>query len=488
MRREPARGAGPRRVSAAPPAALALRDPLASLPEPAWLVGGCVRDALLGRPVADVDVITSGDPAVAAKALSRAHGASRFELSRDFGAWRLTGGTLPWQVDIMPMLGETLDEDLRRRDFTVNALALPVSGDPVIVDHHGGMDDLSRKRLVLVAPAALTDDPVRVIRLARLADSLGFTVDPDARSAAHTAAEGLLSAPGERVMEEFSRIIRASDPVAAITALDDVGGLTALIPELGDCRGVEQSSYHHLDVLGHTYEVLGNVARIQRDPAEVFRGNAPMVAVALRTPLADGFTCGDALRITALLHDMAKAQTRGVTDEGRVTFVWHDRVGADMADALMRRLRTSNCLREFVVHGVRQHLVLGFLVHRQPLSLVQYDRYLRRVAPDSIEAIVLSVADRLATDGPRTTPIQITRHLALARDMLAAHARINEMEPIRSAIDGAKLAELLERRPGPWVAELLIAIREEQLMGRLGDVVATERFARAWNAASPGAP
>ena len=445
-------------------------------------MGGCVRDALLGRPVADVDVITSGDPAVAAKALSRAHGASRFELSQDFGAWRLTGGTLPWQVDIMPMLGETLDEDLRRRDFTVNALALSVSGNPVIVDHHGGMDDLSRKRLVLVAPAALTDDPVRVIRLARLADSLGFTVDPDARAAAHAAAGGLLSAPGERVMEEFSRIIRADDPVAAIAALDDVGGLTALIPELGDCRGVEQSTYHHLDVLGHTFEVLGNVARIERDPAEVFRGNAPMVAVALRTPLADGFTCGDALRITALLHDMAKAQTRGVTDEG------HDRVGADMADALMRRLRTSNRLREFVVHGVRQHLVLGFLVHRQPLSLVQYDRYLRRVAPDPIEAIVLSVADRLATDGPRTTPTQITRHLALARDILAAHARIDEMEPIRSVIDGAKLAELLARRPGPWVAELLIAIREERLMGRLGDVAATERFGRDWDAANPDAP
>ncbi len=488
MRREPACGAGSHRVSTAPPAALALRDSLASLPEPAWIVGGCVRDALLGRPVADVDLITRGDPAAAAKALSRAHGASRFELSRDFGAWRLTGGTLPWQVDIMPMLGETLAEDLRRRDFTVNALALAVSGDPAIVDHHGGIDDLSEKRLALVGPAALTDDPVRVIRLARLSDSLGFTVDPRARAAAHAAAGGLLNAPGERVMEEFSRIIRADDPVAAIAALDDVGGLTALVPELGDCRGVEQSTYHHLDVLGHTYEVLGNVAQIQRDPAEVFRGNAPLVAAALGTPLADGVTRGDALRITALLHDMAKAQTRDVTPEGRVTFVWHDRVGADMADALMRRLRTSNRLREFVVHGVRQHLALGFLVHRQPLSLVQYDRYLRRVAPDPIEAIVLSAADRLATDGPRTTPIQIIRHLTLARDILTAHARIEEMEPIRSPIDGAQLAELLERRPGPWVAELLIAIREERLMGRLGDAAATERFARAWNAASPGAP
>jgi putative nucleotidyltransferase with HDIG domain len=261
-----------------------------------------------------------------------------------------------------------------------------------------------------------------------------------------------------------------------------------LVPELDDCRGVDQSEYHHLDVLGHTMEVLGNVVAIERDPAEIFRGNADVVAASLSEPLADGLTRGQALRITALLHDMAKAATRGVTAEGRVTFIGHDQMGADMADGLMRHLRTSNRLRDFVVHGVRQHLVLGFMVHRQPLSLVQQDRYLRRVAPDPVEAIVLSVADRLATDGPRTTPIQITKHLALARDLLTAHIAIEAREPIHPAIDGAELAEVLARPPGPWVAELLIAIREEQLMGRLADRVATERFARHWNDAHPPTP
>ena len=289
-------------------------------------------------------------------------------------------------------------------------------------------------------------------------------------------------------MDEFARIICADDPVAVLDLFDGVGGLAALVPELDDCRGVDQSEYHHLDVLGHTMEVLGNVVAIERDPGEIFRGDADVVATSLAEPLADGLTRGQALRITALLHDMAKAATRGVTPEGRVTFIGHDQMGADMADGLMRHLRTSNRLRDFVVHGVRQHLVLGFMVHRQPLSLAQQDRYLRRVAPDPVEAIVLSVADRLATDGPRTTPIQITRHLALARELLAAHVTITSREPIRSPIDGAELAQMLGRAPGPWLAELLIAIREEQLMGRLADRVATERFARIWNETHPPAP
>lgn len=461
----------------------ALTAPLSPLTAPAWVVGGCLRDLALGRPVADVDIITAGDSEAQARALATAHGASRFRLSRGFGAWRLTGGRLPWQVDIMPVAGDGLDDDLSRRDFTINALALPVAGDQSVIDHHGGLADLAAGRMVLVSPRALIDDPVRVLRLARTAQALGFTIDPTARDAARRAAAGIVASPGERVMEEFARIIRADEPGAALRVLDDVGGLGGLVPELDDCRGVEQSEYHHTDVLGHTLEVVDNVVAIERDPEAVFRGNAGVVAASLATPLADNLTRGEALRITALLHDMAKAATRDRVPGGRVTFVGHDALGADMAEDWARRMCTSNRLREFVTRGVRHHLALGFMVHRQPLTLAQMDRYLRRVSPDPVEAAVLSVADRQATDGPRTTPIQITRHLTLARDLLAAHVRIAALEPIRPPMDAADIGPMLGRAPGPWLTELLIAMREEQVMGRVHDARTAERFARGWAAA-----
>lgn len=460
--------------------ARALTAPLAPLTAPAWVVGGGLRDALLGRAVADLDVITAGDPAREAAAIATAHGASRFRLSRDFGAWRVSGGDLVSQVDIMPVLGSGLDDDLSRRDFTINALAFPASGDGDVIDRHGGLADLRAGRVALVTPRALTDDPVRVLRLARISDALGFAVDPAAAGAARVAAAGIGAAPGERVMEEFCRIVRAFDPVRAVRALDDLGGLGGLVPQLEDCRGVGQSEYHHLDVLDHTLDVLAHVVAIERDPEPVFRADGALVAESLATPLADGLTRGEAMRITALLHDMAKAETRGVLPGGRITFIGHDNRGADMADAWCRGLKTSNRLREFVVRGVRHHLALGFMVHQQPLTLAGFDRYLRRVAPDPIEAVVLSVADRQATDGPRTTPSQITRHLALARDMMSAHARIRAREPIRPPVDGAALAILLGRPSGPWIADLLIATREEQLMGRVRDVPSAERFARSW--------
>ncbi|MBM3665850.1 MAG: CCA tRNA nucleotidyltransferase, partial [Actinobacteria bacterium] len=177
MRREPARGADHRGVSARLDA-VALTAPLAALQAPAWVVGGGLRDALMGRPVADLDVVTQGDAGAEAAVLARAHGAARFPLSREFGAWRVSGGGLGCKVDIMPVLGDGLDDDLSRRDFTINALALAVGGDGQVIDRHGGVADIEAGRMALVSPSALTDDPVRVLRLARIADALGFRIDP----------------------------------------------------------------------------------------------------------------------------------------------------------------------------------------------------------------------------------------------------------------------------------------------------------------------
>ena len=394
-------------MSPTPPAEGALRalvEPLGALGPRAWAVGGGVRDALLGRGVADLDVAVDGDAAAAASALARPAGATRFRLSRAFGAWRVQGGRLPFAVDLTPLQGGSLEEDLARRDLTVNALALPAAGGGLI-DHHGGLDDLRGRRLRLVRPTALADDPVRLLRTARLAEELGFAIDRDALARGREAAGRLWDAPGERLAVELGRILRLRHPDRAWRRLDELGALAALAPELGASRGLEQSPYHHEDVLGHTLEVAQHTADLVADPEPVFRSRAARVRETLAEPLADDLTRGEALGLPALLHDMAKPATRAVTPEGRVTFMGHDRLGAEMADDLMRRLRTSARLREFVVRCVRMHLPLGFMVHRTPLSLRQIDRYLRSTAPWEVEIIVLSVADRLATRGPRTSDV-----------------------------------------------------------------------------------
>lgn len=462
------------------PAALdALLAPLAPLEGDAWVVGGSVRDALIGRPAAfDLDVAVRGDAAAAAGALCRAHGATRFRLSRAFGAWRVQGRDLPFQIDITPLQGASLAEDLSRRDLTVNALAVPVAPGQPIVDLHGGLRDLADRRLRLVGDTALAVDPVRLLRLARLAEQTGFTVDPGTIATARRDAPLIWTAPGERLADELGRIVSLPFPDRAFRLLDDLGVLGALVPELEQSRGLDQSAYHHLDVLGHVLEVVEHARELADDPEPVFRARASRVRQAMDAPLADELTSRGGLMLSALLHDMAKPATRAVTPEGRVTFMGHDRLGAEMAEDLMRRLRTSGRLRDFVVRGVRHHLPLGFMVHRTPLSLRQIDRYLRLTAPSQVEIIVLSAADRLATRGPRTSESAIARHLVLAREVMDAHFTLADQPPERPLLAGDEVAQALGRDPGPWLVPVLDALREGQLVGVLRTREQAFRFVR----------
>ncbi|WP_217923562.1 HD domain-containing protein [Miltoncostaea oceani] len=449
----------------------ALTAPLAPLGDRAWAVGGGVRDALTGRaadPPVDIDVAIDGDAAAAAGALARAHGATRFRLSRDFGAWRVQGGDLTASVDITPLQGPDLVEDLARRDLTVNAMAVPVApagGDPEVIDPHGGRADLAAGLLRIVRPGALADDPVRLLRLARIAEETGFTVEPGTRDRARADAARVWEAPGERLADELGRIVRLPRPDRAFAGMDAIGVLGALVPQLEESRGLDQSAYHHKDVLGHVLEVVTHVTDLCADPSEVFRGRAPRVSEVLAAPLADELTARDGLMLTALLHDMAKPATRAVTPEGRVTFMGHDRLGAEMVEALMRRLRTSARLRDTVARGVRWHLPLGFMVHLTPLSLRQIDRYLRLTAPSEVEIIVLSVADRLATRGPRTSESAVRRHLVLAREVMDAHFALVDRGPVTPLLAGDEIAAAAGRPPGAWLGPVVEELREAQTVG-----------------------
>jgi len=454
---------------------------LAPLGDRAWVVGGAVRDALAGRDSGtDIDVAIDGDAAAAASALAKATGATRFRLSRDFGAWRVHGGRLAGQVDITPLQGPDLAEDLARRDLTVNALAVPLGGDgePEVVDLHGGVADLAAGVLRLVRPTALRDDPVRLLRLVRIGEETGFTVDPATVRRAREDADLLWEAPGERLSEELRRIVRLPRPERAIARMDEIGALGVLVPQLEASRGLDQSEYHHKDVLGHTLEVVERAAEVCRDPEPFFRGRAARVAEELARPLADDLTARDALMFPALLHDMAKPATRAVTPEGRVTFIGHDRLGAEMADDLMRRLRTSARLREFTVRCVRWHLPLGFMVHRTPLSLRQIDRYLRATAPSETEIIVLTIADRLATAGPRTSESAIRRHLVLAHEVMDVHLAMLDRGALPPLLAGDEIAEAVGRPPGAWLGAVVDALREGQAVGAVSTRAQALRLVR----------
>jgi poly(A) polymerase len=440
---------------------------------PAWLVGGAVRDELLGRETADLDVVVDGDTARAARAVARAAGrAACFSLSEEFGSWRVVAREGAWQLDVEPLRGETIEADLALRDFTVNAIARPLAGGAPI-DPLGGAEDLRAKRLRMVAPDAFAADPLRVLRLVRLALELELEAGVETLRCAGAHAHRLGGVSPERVFAELKRIVAARKVRRGLEMMGALGATAAVLPELDALRGVQQSRFHHLDVYGHTLEVLDRTVELSTGPGvgeidACLAERRPEVDALLAEPLADELTRGEALRWGALLHDAAKPLTREVRPaDGRVTFIGHDVRGAELARAVLGRLRASERLRAHVAALVRHHLRLGFLVHEpQPLARRTVFAYLRACAPVEADVTLLSIADRLATRGDRAQEA-VRAHVALASAMLGDALRWRADGPPRPLVRGDELARELGIPTGPRVGELLEELAAAQYAGEL---------------------
>ncbi|MEO8967634.1 MAG: HD domain-containing protein [Solirubrobacteraceae bacterium] len=459
-----------------------MSGPLASLAAIApdvWLVGGALRDELLGRETEDYDVVLSaedeGTIAEVARALARAENGFAFALSDTFGAWRVVENLHRWQVDLTPLGGDTIDADLARRDLTVNAIARSL-GTGALADPTGGREDLAAGRLRAVSDRSFRDDPLRTVRIARFVAELGFAVTPETLRLARASAPGLVGVAPERVLAELKRLLSADGAIAGLDLLDAAGVTEIILPELAALRGVEQSRFHHLDVLGHTRAVLAELIALQRDPEMIFGSDAPAVAAVFDEPLANELTRGQALRFGALLHDIAKPQTRDVSADGRITFIGHDTAGAQLGRVMLGRLRASERLAEFVAAVTREHLRLGFLVHQVPLERRAVYRYLHACAPVSVEVTALSVADRLATRGDNAERA-IARHLDLARQMVRAGLAWRA-DPPRPPVRGDTLARALGLAPGPRIGQLLQLLEEAGYAGEIGSEAEAIAYAR----------
>lgn len=435
-------------------------DPLEALRAievPAWLVGGAVRDRMLGRPTSDYDVAVAGEPRDVARRLARLVSGPIFRLSEGFGGWRVIAPDRSWNVDLLPLAGGSIEEDLARRDLTINAIAQRLPGGELI-DPFAGARDLRERRLRMVSAEAFAEDPLRSLRLIRLASETGFSVDAETASVAARNATGLARVAPERVFAELRRIISSERAVGGMELIDELGITAVVLPELAALRGVEQSPYHHLDVYEHTLAVLAETIELERDPERFLGPRAEAVDEFLSRPLANELTRWQALRFGALLHDIAKPQTREVTAQGRITFMGHDAAGGRTAAKMLTRLRASERLAEHVGALARHHLRLGFLVHEMPLSRRAVYRYLRECDPVQVDVTVLSVADRLGTRGARSEEA-IRQHLQLAGELLG-EALAWVANPPKPPVRGDQLARALGIEPGPELGRILQELEE----------------------------
>jgi poly(A) polymerase len=433
----------------------------------AWIVGGAVRDAALGRDVVDLDLAVAGDPAPIAKAIARAGGGHSFELSADFATWRAVAADHSWQIDVTALRGATIEADLGERDFTIGAVAVPLAGGEPL-DPFGGLADLERGLLRTVGRRSFAADPLRLLRAARFAAGLELEIDPATVALARAEASRAGEPAGERQLVELRKLVGGPDPLRGMQLLDQLGLTAVVLPELEALRGVEQGPNHHLDVHGHTMAVLAHALEVERD-LDRFGGECGAeLRTLLGEPLADEMSRGTALRFGALLHDVGKPVTRSERD-GFVTFIGHDRDGVEIVGALCDRLRASRALTRHLQDLTLHHLRLGFMVHEAPLPPRRVHEYLRATEPVGADVTLLTIADRLSArgSGPFATEEAIEAHLSLARQMLADALDWRREGPPQPLLRGDELAAELGLDEGPELGELLAELEAAQYAGEV---------------------
>ncbi len=394
-----------------------------------YLVGGSLRDLLLGRPPADWDLASSARPEEVTGLFARV-----IPTGERHGTMTIVAGDRAYEVTTLREDGiysdmrrpdrveftRDVQRDLLRRDFTINAMALDLATGELI-DPAGGREDLRAGRIRAVGEPRLrfTEDALRVLRAARFAARLEFQVDDATRSAMAATSPGIERISPERVQKELDQLLQAKRPSLGLVLLQATGVLVRVLPELSEGIGVIQNRFHRYDVFTHSL-----------------------------------FACDAAppdrrwVRWAALLHDVGKPRTRQMVD-GEATFYSHDAVGAEMADGALRRLRFSNEDREAVVALVRHHL----FQYRDEWTDAAVRRFIRRVGEERIDDLfALRLADAQATGMAAESPWGLAELRSRIDRELADRER---GLPLALAVDGNDVMEALGLPPGPEVGRCL---------------------------------
>lgn len=444
-----------------------------------YVVGGAVRDRLLGREVHDFDLVVDDDGLLIARQLADALGGAFVTLDADLATARVLLGDD--QVDVAQQRGAHIEDDLWLRDFTVNAMAIPFVGwlseTPLVIDPTGGQADLANRSVRAVTEGAFQYDPGRLLRAPRLAAQLGGTIEATTETWLKRDAYLLPTVSAERLRDEFWRCLLLPDTASILRELDRLGLLALLLPEVHALQGVTQRPPHDLDVYDHTLAALTQLEIVfgaigigsAESDAETVTALAPfrdLLHTRLMEEPVPGRPRWTLLKLAALLHDVGKPATRS-DDAGQVHFYGHEALGAAQSEVIGHRLKLSSreldWLQLITGHHMRP-LQLSQLPQLSRRPLYHYFRDLGEAAPD---LLVLAIADQRAKRA--AVEQAVDPMLALTSRILTTYYA-EPAEPVVTPpplVNGHDLIQTFDLKPGPQIGEVLDQIREATATGEV---------------------
>jgi putative nucleotidyltransferase with HDIG domain len=470
---------------------------------PAYLVGGAVRDILLDRSTHDLDFVLRGDVKSAAKNVADTLSASLYVLDYERNTYRVIcyqeDGSRIF-LDFAALRAGDLEGDLRGRDFTINAIALDPSFPDNLIDPLRGELDLKNHILKACSPSSFVDDPARVLRGVRLAMDLKFDIQPATFLEMKRSAGLLNTVAAERKRDELFKMLDGSRLEAAMRMLDQLGALSATLPELAELKGVTQSPPHVLDVWEHTLSVLQQLNCLSsllvvgnNDQINITN---PILTVALqkldkyqdrfKTHFANRLnperSRNSLLALAALYHDIAKPVTCRVDPDGRIRFFDHDKIGAVVAARRGRELALSQVEIQYLETTVRHHMRPYFLeTAANGLTRRAIYRFFKDTGEVGVDICLLALADVLATYGPTIPQEHWISKLDICQTLLAAwwDRPTDLVRPIR-LLTGDDLQVYFGLKPGRMIGEILEALREAQACGEISNHAEAMKFVQSW--------
>ena len=461
----------------------------------AYLVGGSLRNMLLGEPCRDWDIVVAGEAHRSARQLADRLGGFYARLHDKASRVIVKTETGDITLDIASLHGRSLEEDLRARDFTINALASPLDEalSLHLIDPLHGEQDLQTRRLKAVQDGVFQADPLRMLRAVRLASRYRFNIDSYTHALIRQNAALLPVVAPERLHDELYAILEQDGATAHLRLLDELGLLTMLIPEFLPARGMRQPYPHYWDVFEHSLETVGAMELIARicmpemshrappfssHPFAHFILNAAVVANYIqiqdlvREAEAQGiFSHADLstprMKMAALLHDIGKPTTYTVAGDGSIRFYTHPQMGAPIALQITKRLSASTKDRRLAQLVAAHHMRPGQLGQDGEVTPRAIRRYFVDLGPTGIAVALFSLADHLATFGPQPLTAAWERHLSVVNLLLTRYIRERDSILPPRLLSPEELMRRLKLQPGPRVGQLLEIIAEAQAEGAI---------------------
>ena len=453
-----------------------------------YLVGGILRDSLLKAPNPDIDIAVVGNAQDVGNIIADTNNGKCFELDSLRGIYRVVspGAEYKTQIDIATIQDE-IHSDISNRDFTINTLALnlkwvtfdeniPRFEISRIINNHKGIEDLKNGLLRMTNNQVFEKDPLRILRAVRLAAQFDLKIDNVTKNQIRKNNILISKISGERVREEFLKLLSMENTVTNLKNLDDLGILTKIIPELEPCRKTEQSTEHHWKVLDHMLETAGQLENIvtgkpiNHGPFPEFIANYIPTNDLHKTYFnqiySEGHTRLTLLKLSSILHDIGKPETKTVEANGKIRFLTHEKLGGEITHSVLKRLKFSNLGTELITNEVENHLRPGQIsTFGQEPSQKAIRKFYKDTKNTSLDVLYLNMADYLAAKGPKLSEKEWKDHCRKVEFIQNGESSYKKATNQRKLLSGHDIMIGLCLKPGPLIGILIDEIEESRIEG-----------------------